>query len=165
MSISYISIGTNIANRKTNINKSLKLINKYDDINILSKSSIYLTDPLYYANQEKFYNLVIKAETFFDPLELLNVLKNIEFEMGRMKTLRYRERIIDLDILLYDNLIISLNKLIIPHKKMFERKFVLIPLKEIEPNFYFDSINKNINDALNTIDDTSNVIKLDNIKK
>ena len=96
---------------------------------------------------------------------ILSNVKNIEFEMGRMKTLRYRERIIDLDILLYDNLIISLNKLIIPHKKMFERKFVLIPLKEIEPNFYFDSINKNINDALNTIDDTSNVIKLDNIKK
>ena len=152
MSISYISIGTNIANRKINIDKSLKLINKYDDINILSKSSIYLTDPLYYTNQKKFYNLVIKAETLFSPLELLNVLKNIEFEMGRMKNLRYRERIIDLDILLYDNLIISLNKLIIPHKKMFERKFVLIPLKEIEPLWIHPETNLNIETLINSLD-------------
>lgn len=126
---SYIGIGTNRGDRHQNITTALQKITKF--AKITNKSSIYETDPMGYKNQGKFLNLVIEIETELKPEELLEKLLRVEQEMGRIRTIKNGPRIIDLDILLYNDEKINKPNLKIPHPKMNEREFVLKPLSEI----------------------------------
>lgn len=130
--IAYIAIGSNEANQISNINHALQLLKTYD-IKILSTSSLYISKPMYYKDQPDFYNGAIKV-CFRNktPHDLLKELKEIEYKhIKRVKEFDNGPRSIDLDILMYDDIILNTDDLIIPHKLMLERTFVLQPLCEL----------------------------------
>ena len=127
----YIGLGSNIGNKEHHLNTAIKKIEQFS--NVTKVSSFHNTKPVGFTDQDDFLNACIEIETSQEPLQLLHTLLNIEKEMGRERTFKNAPRIIDLDILIYDNVKINTNELTIPHPRMWEREFVLIPLKEIAP--------------------------------
>ena len=136
----FIGIGTNIGDRKDNINKAIKLLGENGKTLIRKVSSIYETAPVGYLDQAAFLNLVIEIETVLGPFELMEFTASIEKAMGREKLIKWGPRLIDLDILLYENEVVKTEKLIIPHPRIGERAFVLIPLMEIAPEIKLNGI-------------------------
>lgn len=131
MALIYISAGSNQGNRGEYLRMAAQLL--APAVKILRTSELYLTEPWGYKPQPSFYNLVWEAETDLDPDSLLKHFKEIEKRIGRVKTLRYGPRVIDLDILLYDDRVIQSQNLTIPHAMMRERRFVLQPLCDLIP--------------------------------
>jgi 2-amino-4-hydroxy-6-hydroxymethyldihydropteridine diphosphokinase len=132
MVICYLGVGSNLGNRQKNIKLALKKINDLEETRIIKSSRIFETEPVGSLRaQPKFLNSALKVETGLSATSLLENLKKIEKELGRVKTFRCGPRVIDLDILLYGDKIINKPGLNIPHPKMFEREFVLQPLREI----------------------------------
>jgi 2-amino-4-hydroxy-6-hydroxymethyldihydropteridine diphosphokinase len=125
----YLGLGSNIGDTRENISKALDILSK--KIHITKISSLYKTEPVGYKEQDWFLNMVIEGETVLKPRELLDFTQSVEKEMKRVKTIRFGPRIIDVDILLYENINIQSDDLTIPHPRMKERAFVLIPLYEI----------------------------------
>ncbi len=142
----YIGIGSNIGNRLHFVETAIKKIDTESGCEVEKISSLYETKPFGNTEQENFINLVILVKTFFEPVALFNFLKQIESEMGRRNSTRWGPREIDLDILFYNDIIYNDTKLIIPHKGIAERDFVLIPMCEIAPDFIHPAINKKICD-------------------
>lgn len=142
MEVVYIGIGSNLGNRKKNIEKAIELLKKVKGIKVLKVSSIIETEPLGGPPQQKYLNGVIKLITELEPLELLKVLQKIENRLGRIRKEKNGPRTIDLDILLYGEKLIDEPNLKIPHPRMFEREFVLKPLFEIEPKLNILKINE-----------------------
>ncbi len=133
----YLSLGSNMGNRKINLKKALKLLKGNPGIDIENISSLYETEPMYVEDQKSFYNIVVRAsiESTMGPFELLGSIKAIEYGLGRRKVgTRYGPRLIDIDILYFGDEIIKSEILEIPHPKIIERKFVLLPLSEIAPD-------------------------------
>ena len=134
----FIGLGSNIAgSESTPIDQliaALTKINSSRDITITSVSSLYKSKPIGLTNQPDFINAVIKVKTNFCPEELLEVLQGFEKMQGRERIIHWGPRTIDLDILIYENLEVSTQNLKIPHPRMFERAFVMLPLIEIEPS-------------------------------
>jgi len=132
MVICYLGIGSNLGNRRKNIESAVKTINSLKKTKALKLSRIIETNavggPRY---QPKFLNAALKISTGLSPLVLLKNLKQIELELGRIKTVRWGPRIIDLDILFYGDKVVNTEELKIPHPRVFERSFVLKPLSEI----------------------------------
>ncbi len=141
--IIYLSLGSNLGDKKKNLQKALEELKK-DPITVKKISSFYKTQPVGLKEQPDFFNIVIKAKTSLSPDELLKSILNIEKKMGRKRKKKYGPRIIDIDILLYNDLIIKKKELNIPHPAMHERNFVLIPLKEIEPQLIHPEFKNNI---------------------
>jgi len=133
----YFGLGSNLADREENINRAIYEL-KNHGIEVEKKSSIIETAPVGEVNQGKFLNAVVKASTPIAPHELLRISKSIEKKMGRIKTFINGPRIIDIDILLYDRLQLATPQLTLPHPRMFDRNFVMIPLKEIDPELVED---------------------------
>lgn len=131
---SYLSIGTNIGNRLDNLLTVIGYINDINGINIEQISSIYNTKPYGYKQQSDFLNIVSRISTKLNPEDMLEKFQKIENDMGRIKCVHWGPRIIDIDILLYDNINVKKDNLVIPHIYMFKRAFVLIPLKEVYKN-------------------------------
>ena len=129
----YLSLGSNIGNRKRNLRKALAELEK-QDIKEIKVSSLYETEPVG-PEQRNFYNIAGKFKTSLQPRELLKVLKNIEEKLGREKTFRWGPRVIDIDILFYGKQVIKTKNLIIPHKEIINRAFVLVPMAEISANY------------------------------
>jgi 2-amino-4-hydroxy-6-hydroxymethyldihydropteridine diphosphokinase len=128
----FIGIGSNLGNREDNCNDAIRRLGR-SGIEIIARSSMYETEPWGVTDQPKFINMVIRIGTTLEPSELLAALKEIERKMGRVDTGKWGPRVIDLDILLYGDLVIDEPDLTIPHPHMFERDFVLKPLSEIAP--------------------------------
>jgi 2-amino-4-hydroxy-6-hydroxymethyldihydropteridine diphosphokinase len=134
MSIAFVALGSNMGDRKSYIRMAIdSLINQ--GIKILKESTIYETEPYGYEEQDKFLNGVIKIETHMTPGDLLETLMKIEDEIGRVRIIRWGPRVVDLDIIFYENQIINDVNLKIPHPDMQNREFVLKPICEIEPNY------------------------------
>jgi len=131
MTRAYIGLGSNQGEPVENIKKALKLIDGAKGIKITAVSSLYLTEPEGYEDQPWFYNCVAEIETGLSPQELLETLQHIENGLGRVRTVRWGPRTIDLDILLYDLCLVNTEQLTIPHPRMEERAFVMVPLAEI----------------------------------
>ncbi len=129
-----IAIGTNLGNRKENIENAIKRIRE-NKIKVEKVSSIYETAPYGYTKQPAFLNCALLGETVLSPRELLETLLAIEKEMGRVRKIHWGPRIIDLDIIFYDDLVINEPDLKIPHPDMQNREFVLKPISEIAPCF------------------------------
>ena len=127
----YIGVGSNLGNRNKNIKKALSLLKKSPNIKIIKVSSIIETIPVGFTHQPKFINSVVKIKTINSPGRLIEILKLIEVKVGRVKTFKNGPRVIDLDILLYEDLVISKANIKIPHPRMFKRDFVMKPLKEL----------------------------------
>ncbi len=131
MVVCYLGIGSNLGDRRRNIKKALDYLAKTKGVKIEKASCIYETVAVGGPPQGKFLNAAIKIKTSLSPLSLLKAIKKIEKNLGRKKTVRYAPREIDLDILLFADKIIKRKNLAIPHPRMFEREFVLKPLREI----------------------------------
>jgi 2-amino-4-hydroxy-6-hydroxymethyldihydropteridine diphosphokinase len=125
----YLGLGSNLGDRRTNLAKAIQLLEH--EVSIERASSVYETDPWGVEDQPRFLNCVVAANTSLTPHELLVKLKSIEKEIGRLPSFRYGPRLVDLDLLLYDELVVSTDELTIPHPRMLERAFVLVPLAEI----------------------------------
>lgn len=128
---SYLSLGSNIGNTRKNIDSALQNLQQDSKIKIIKKSSYYKTEPVGYKDQEWFLNIVIEIETTYTPYELLKKCNEIEKELKRERVIRWGPRTIDIDILLYENFTSTDESLTIPHPRMTERGFVMIPLFEI----------------------------------
>ncbi|KUO60534.1 MAG: 2-amino-4-hydroxy-6-hydroxymethyldihydropteridine pyrophosphokinase [Gracilibacter sp. BRH_c7a] len=137
--IAYLSLGTNEGNRYDNLEKSLNHLNRVPQIDIKKISSIYETEPWGGVEQQLFLNQVILIDTRLDPESLLQTCLEIESAMGRQRRVHWGPREIDIDILLYGDLAIQSDTLIIPHPYMEKREFVLAPLREIAPNMILPS--------------------------
>jgi len=132
MTICYLGIGSNLGNRKRNINLAIKKINQLQNTWVLKRSSIIKSLPVGGpAGQRSFLNAALKIDTKLSVLTLFNKLKEIESKMGRKKTVRFGPRVIDLDILLYADKILNSRRLTVPHPRMFLRDFVTKPLAEV----------------------------------
>lgn len=155
----YISIGSNQGNKLLNLQKSIDLINELVG-SIRKVSSVYQTKAWGFESED-FYNICIEVSTSLNPESLMNTLLKVENSLGRDRLEKngYTARSIDLDILLFDDEIIFSPNLIVPHPRMLERKFVLIPLAEIAPNFRHPIEKKTISSCLNNCDDTGEVIQ------
>jgi 2-amino-4-hydroxy-6-hydroxymethyldihydropteridine diphosphokinase len=130
----YIGLGSNLGDRPANIkNAKLELLN-LKDIDIIKESSIEETDPVDFIDQPKFLNQIILIKTGASPHELLHLLKNIETKMGRKTLFSKGPRQIDLDILLYNDIILNTGELTIPHPEIKNREFILRHLIEIDPD-------------------------------
>lgn len=145
MSIVHIGIGSNLGNRQENCLEAIRLLEQHGIV-VSRRSSMIETLPWGKTDQPYFINLAIEAETVLSPEDLLLLLKNIERSMGREKTGQWGPRIIDLDILFYDDRIIDSADLKIPHPHMHERGFVLIPLMEIAPEKIHPVLKKKISE-------------------
>ena len=127
----FLSLGSNIHERLENLKEAVKRISLLNGISILRISSVYETEPIGYRDQNNFYNIAVKLETTLSPKALLFALLEIEKDMGRVRTIINGPRIIDIDLLLYENEIACGETLTLPHPRMMERAFVLAPLVEI----------------------------------
>jgi len=146
----YIALGTNLGDRFCHLCLAREFL--LPDVSVINESSIYITPPWGYVDQPEFYNQVLEIQTSLEPIRLLYYLKNIEKKMGRVETFRYGPRLIDLDILFYGNRIINTQELQVPHPRLQDRAFVLVPLNEIAPNFAHPILNNSIADLLEEVD-------------
>ena len=146
----YIALGSNLGDREANIKKAIDALKVR--IKIVKASSLYETKPMYIEDQGWFLNCAVEVETDLTPKELLKFLKNIEQKLGRKTVRRNGPRIIDLDILFYADQILRENDLEVPHPKIGERSFVLVPLAEIAPNLIHPVNKKTIADMLSELD-------------
>ena len=127
----YLGLGSNIGDRAHQLQQAIRIIDQYQYIDVTSISPIYETAPVGYTDQPQFLNLCIEIETTLNPQELLKRCLETEEALHRVRKIRWGPRTLDVDILLYGNEIIEEDNLIIPHPRMTERAFVLIPLNDI----------------------------------
>jgi 2-amino-4-hydroxy-6-hydroxymethyldihydropteridine diphosphokinase len=157
MQKAYISAGTNLGDRKANLESAL--ISLAEGCSVCRVSSFFETEPVGYLDQPWFLNIAIEVETGLTPLQLLNLCKSIEESCGRTRSFPNAPRTLDLDILLFDALIITEEGLSIPHPRMAERKFVLVPLAQIAPDVMHPVLKKSIQSLLEACPDKSTVYK------
>ena len=157
----FIGSGSNLGNRLTALDTAAKLL--APDIRVLKASKVYETPPWGYEDQPAFLNQVLQVETELDPPALLMFLKRIELKMGRKATFRYGPRTIDLDILFYDGLIYSTDSLQIPHSLASERAFVLVPMREIAPEFIHPVLGKTMTELARAVVSTAITIYEENV--
>lgn len=147
MNIAYIGLGSNIEPRHEHLQKAIELLRNHKEINITNQSSIYETEPVDYLNQAQFLNMVVEVETTLSNLDLLAACQEVETKLGRDRAAQEVDkgpRTMDLDILLFNNENRDLDILRIPHPRMHERAFVLIPLQEIAPEQVLPTSGKQI---------------------
>lgn len=144
--VAYIGFGSNIQDRKKNLRTALKAIGSASGIDLQRISSLYQTQAVGFARQSDFLNAVAELDTEHTALELLEILSGIEAGMGRERSLKWGPRNIDLDLLLFGTQTIMNEKLSVPHPEMVRRKFVMIPLVEVNPNARHPIIGKTVAD-------------------
>ena len=150
MPITYIALGTNLGDRLANLRSAIESL--VPDVHVLRKSTIYETPPWGYTDQPAFLNMVVEAATSLNPRVLLAYLKKREDELGRIESFRYGPRQIDLDILFYDDLILKEDDLQIPHPRLHERAFVLVPLADLAPELEHPVFKQRVHSLLNNVD-------------
>ena len=142
----YLGIGTNIGDKLQNLQDAISALNLLPLTKVIDCSNVYETDPVGYANQDDFLNIVVEVETELNSDNLLGAALGIEAGLGRVRTIKNGPRIIDIDLLLYGNEVKNTETLILPHPRMMERDFVLKPLLDLN----FDGVldRKTVKDAL-----------------
>ena len=153
----FISLGSNLGDRVLNCKKALGEISRFAEIR--GVSSAYETEPVGYEDQPYFINCAAEIETALPPLELLGRLHEVEKGLGRVRGEAWGPRIIDIDIIFYDDLIIDTEELTIPHVSAHARRFVLEPICEINPMFVHPGFGVRIYVLLNSLDDDKKVVK------
>ena len=157
MAVVYLCLGSNLGEREKNLTQALTLLSQKAKLEKVS--SIYETEPIGYKEQPFFLNLVCRISTNLSPEELLRLAKTMENKIGRVPSFSNAPRLIDIDILLYDDQIIETQDLVIPHPRMTERAFVLIPLAEIAPGVIHPQAGKSIAELAASVAGNSTVKK------
>lgn len=142
--IVYLALGTNLGDRAANLKQAISSLTPQLDVK--AKSSVYETPPWGFEDQPKFLNQVIRAKTYLEPESLLRHLKRLEVALGRKESFLNGPRLIDIDILFYDDLVLDTPSLVIPHPRLHERAFVLLPLMDIAPDLVHPVQKKTIRD-------------------
>jgi len=155
----YLCLGSNLGDREENLTQALSLLSQ--EVKLERVSSIYETAPVGYKEQPFFLNLVCRIITNLNPWELLRLAKNMENSMGRIPSFPNSPRPIDIDILFYDNQIIKTKDLTVPHPRLAERAFVLIPLAEIAPELVHPELGKSIAELSSKVKGYSGVRKIE----
>ncbi len=165
MHTAYLSIGSNLGDKKKNLDNAIELLKKHESIDVLDISNFYKTDPQNFKDQDWFVNAALKIKTDLEPENLLLSIKSIEKNLDKDgKPYRFGPRIIDLDIIYYSNLILKTDLLEIPHPRMHERCFVLIPMCDIGAHEIHPILKIRSDELLNRIENQENqkVINLNN---
>lgn len=142
----YLSLGTNLGDRAANLKQAIASLPP--QMAVKAKSEVYETPPWGYTEQEPFLNQAVKATTYLDPEPLLKHIKRLEVALGRKATFRYGPRLIDIDILFYDDLTLETPSLAIPHPHVQERGFVLMPLMDIAPDLVHPLSGRSVREML-----------------
>ena len=148
--IVYLVLGSNMGNRLSNLKAAV--VNLTPQMTVKQKSAIYETPPWGFIEQDAFLNQVVKVTTYLEPEPLLRHLKRMETALGRVPNFQNGPRVIDIDILFFDKMIINTPPLVVPHPRLHERAFVLVPLAEIEPDFVHPILQRPINKILEDVD-------------
>ena len=148
----YLALGTNLGDRLANLTSAIQALPP--TVQPLAASRVYETPPWGYLDQPAFLNQVVQAQTELAPLDLLSWLKRLESDLGRQPGLRYGPRLIDLDILLYDDLQLETPTLTIPHPRLGERAFVLVPLADLAPDLRPAGMGQAVSEMLAGLDRT-----------
>ena len=156
MALIYLSLGSNLDDRYAALQAALAAFPPA--VTVLAESPIYETPPWGVTGQPAFLNMVVRAETHLAPLALLAFLKRLETQLGRLPSIRYGPRKIDLDILFYDELVLDTPELFLPHPRLSERAFVLVPLADLAPGLVHPVLGRPIRDLLATVD-TKGIIR------
>lgn len=143
-STAFLSIGSNMGDKKAYLDKSVVLLEEDEKIKVECVSDYIITEPWGPVVQEDFLNGAVKLRTLYEPEELLSVLNQIEQKLDRKRTIHWGPRTIDLDIIFYDDLVLTTEKLTIPHKEMASRMFVLAPLCQIAPDYMHPIMKKTV---------------------
>lgn len=150
--IVYIALGSNLGERLENLHAAMHSL--ASSVQVLEKSQIYETEPWGFADQPAFLNMVFSAKTDLNPHDLLAHLKKNEETLGRLPTFRNGPRLIDMDMLFYDNLVLETPELVIPHPRLHERAFVLVPLLDIAPHFIHPVLTLSLARLADSVDKT-----------
>lgn len=140
--IVYLALGTNLGDRLENLRAAIDAFSI--QIRVLAESRIYETEPWGFTDQPAFLNMIVRAETEFSPPQLLERLKQLEASLGRVPNFRNGPRLIDLDILFYDQICLDTPGLVIPHPRLHERAFVLVPLADLAPSLVHPLIGRSV---------------------
>ena len=160
MALAYIGVGSNIGDRVGYVQQAHCLLNDTDGIQVLESSSLYETEPVGYKEQEWFINAVLKTETILSPEDFLNQCFRIEKQLGRVRHPELPKngpRTIDLDILFYDNKIINTEIMEIPHPRMHQRAYTLVPLLELDEDMIHPVFNKTISELHENLEEPEEV--------
>jgi len=155
----FLIFGSNLGDKEKNLTDALSLLEK-EGVEVISVSSLYETQPVDLPSQPWFYNQVVEVKSNVNPKLLLELIKKIEKKMGREYHVNKGPRVIDMDILLAEDTIVQTKELIIPHPRMEERNFVLVPFAEISPDTVHPMLDERIRDLLRKSNDSSIVKKI-----
>jgi len=142
----YLALGSNLGNRAANLKEAINSLSP--QMEVKAKSKVYETPPWGYAEQEKFYNQVLRVQTYLEPEPLLKHLKRLEVALGRKASFQNGPRLIDIDILFYDDRVLNTPVLDIPHPHVHERGFVLLPMMDIAPDFVHPVTQRSVREML-----------------
>ncbi len=146
----YIALGTNLGDRLANLQTAIQMFSP--GVEVVAQSPVYQTPPWGYEKQPDFLNQVVFAETSLSPNDLLKFLKQIEVRIGRTPTFQFGPRVVDLDILFFDDWVVEFSGLQIPHPRLHERAFVLVPLNDLNPNLRHPVLGGSIQELLLNFD-------------
>ncbi|MBN2118464.1 MAG: 2-amino-4-hydroxy-6-hydroxymethyldihydropteridine diphosphokinase [Anaerolineales bacterium] len=144
--IVYLALGSNVADRLANLKEAIAALTP--QMEVKAKSQVYETPPWGYEDQPKFLNQVVRVKTYLEPEPLLKHLKRLEVALGRKEALPNGPRLIDIDILFYDELVLYSPALVIPHPRLHERAFVLLPLMDLDPELVHPVNKKSVREML-----------------
>ena len=157
----FLGLGSNVDDRLLNLNQAIEIISNDQNIELLSLSNFYESPPMYDLSLNSFLNGVIKVDTSYSPIELLDKIKKIERMMGRKKSKqRYSNRPIDIDILCCGSTTVETAELVVPHPHIKERKFVLKPWSDIDSDYIIANENRKIKELLELTPDSSKLKKI-----
>ena len=151
----YICVGSNLGSKLNNCRQGVAELTRGETSRLVDQSPVYRTEPVGYKEQDWFINYVIKIETVLEPLALLDRLRSIEHDAGRTRdSVRFGPRVLDLDIIFYDDLVMETDGLVIPHPRMHKRRFVLKPVCDIDPHIIHPVFHRTVQSLLEDLDAT-----------